>query len=182
MSKLTLITDNLVFYSILSKKVLDCSSIMARYALKILVSYPQCRVRHILTSHNLADFLTREHKIDKNTLLRLPLSAFTIDNQLSRQINQKKEYTFLEMKDFCDNNQHFIHIQPDIMGRKRVSVRKHAPIENKQDRNLLSLTYDNTAGQNYFDTEQECINWVYYIWEKEEWFNSVDSQEFSSPI
>tara|TARA_X000001382_G_scaffold728_1_gene918 strand:- start:563 stop:826 length:264 start_codon:yes stop_codon:yes gene_type:complete len=31
--------------------------------------------------------------------------------------------------------------------------------------------------QNYFDTEQECINWVYYIWEKEEWFNSVDSQE-----
>ena len=31
--------------------------------------------------------------------------------------------------------------------------------------------------QNYFDTEQECINWVYYIWENEEWFNSVDEQE-----
>ena len=26
--------------------------------------------------------------------------------------------------------------------------------------------------QNYFDTEQECINWIYYIWENEEWFNS----------
>ena len=31
--------------------------------------------------------------------------------------------------------------------------------------------------QNYFDTEQECINWVYYIWENEEWFNSVNEQE-----
>ena len=31
--------------------------------------------------------------------------------------------------------------------------------------------------QNYFDTEQECINWIYYIWSKEDWFNSVNSQE-----
>ena len=31
--------------------------------------------------------------------------------------------------------------------------------------------------QNYFDTEQECINWIYYIWENEEWFNSQNSQE-----
>ena len=31
--------------------------------------------------------------------------------------------------------------------------------------------------QNYFDTEQKCINWVYYIWEKEDWFNSANSQE-----
>ena len=22
--------------------------------------------------------------------------------------------------------------------------------------------------QNYFDTEQECINWIYYIWENED--------------
>ena len=31
--------------------------------------------------------------------------------------------------------------------------------------------------QNYFDTEQECINWIYYIWENEEWFNSQNSQK-----
>ena len=31
--------------------------------------------------------------------------------------------------------------------------------------------------QNYYETEQECINWIYYVWEKEEWFNSVNSQE-----
>ena len=31
--------------------------------------------------------------------------------------------------------------------------------------------------QNYFEHANEANDWVYYIWEKEEWFNSVDSQE-----
>ena len=31
--------------------------------------------------------------------------------------------------------------------------------------------------QNYFETASEANDWIYYIWEKEEWFNSVDSQE-----
>jgi hypothetical protein len=31
--------------------------------------------------------------------------------------------------------------------------------------------------QNYFEFAHEANDWVYYIWEKEEWFNSVDSQE-----
>ena len=31
--------------------------------------------------------------------------------------------------------------------------------------------------QNYFETASESNDWVYYIWEKEEWFNSVNSQE-----
>ena len=31
--------------------------------------------------------------------------------------------------------------------------------------------------QNYFEKSDEANDWVYYIWEKEEWFNSVNSQE-----
>ena len=31
--------------------------------------------------------------------------------------------------------------------------------------------------QNYFDTASKANDWVYYIWEKEDWFNSVNSQE-----
>ena len=31
--------------------------------------------------------------------------------------------------------------------------------------------------QNYFEHAHEASEWVYYIWEKEDWFNSVDSQE-----
>jgi len=30
---------------------------------------------------------------------------------------------------------------------------------------------------NYFKTASEANDWVYYIWDQEEWFNSVDSQE-----
>ena len=31
--------------------------------------------------------------------------------------------------------------------------------------------------QNYFECASDANDWVYYIWEKEEWFNSVNSQE-----
>ena len=31
--------------------------------------------------------------------------------------------------------------------------------------------------QNYFEHAHDANDWVYYIWEKEDWFNSVDSQE-----
>ena len=31
--------------------------------------------------------------------------------------------------------------------------------------------------QNYFETAYEANEWIYYVWEKEDWFNSVDSQE-----
>jgi len=31
--------------------------------------------------------------------------------------------------------------------------------------------------QNYFETASEANDWVYYIWSKEDWFNSVNSQE-----
>ena len=30
---------------------------------------------------------------------------------------------------------------------------------------------------NYFETASEANEWIYYIWEKEEWFNSSNSQE-----
>ena len=31
--------------------------------------------------------------------------------------------------------------------------------------------------QNYFEHANDANEWVYYIWEKEDWFNSVNSQE-----
>jgi hypothetical protein len=31
--------------------------------------------------------------------------------------------------------------------------------------------------QNYFETASEANEWIYHVWEKEDWFNSVDSQE-----
>ena len=31
--------------------------------------------------------------------------------------------------------------------------------------------------QNYFESAHEANEWIYYVWEKEDWFNSQDSQE-----
>ena len=34
--------------------------------------------------------------------------------------------------------------------------------------------------QNYFEHAHEANDWIYYIWEKEDWFNSTNSQELLS--
>ena len=31
--------------------------------------------------------------------------------------------------------------------------------------------------QNWFETADQANEWIYYVWEKEDWFNSVNSQE-----
>ena len=31
--------------------------------------------------------------------------------------------------------------------------------------------------QNYFETSNEAHGWIMFVWSKEDWFNSVDSQE-----
>ena len=31
--------------------------------------------------------------------------------------------------------------------------------------------------QNYFEHAYEANDWIYFIWEKEDWFNSVDREE-----
>ena len=31
--------------------------------------------------------------------------------------------------------------------------------------------------QNYFERAHEANDWIYYVWEKEDWCNSVDSHE-----
>jgi len=34
--------------------------------------------------------------------------------------------------------------------------------------------------QNYFEHAHECNEWIYYIWENEEWLNRVDSDSLNS--
>tara|TARA_R100001369_G_C3206078_1_gene146911 strand:+ start:272 stop:511 length:240 start_codon:yes stop_codon:yes gene_type:complete len=31
--------------------------------------------------------------------------------------------------------------------------------------------------QNWFETAYKANEWIYYVWEKEEWFNSTNSQD-----
>jgi len=30
---------------------------------------------------------------------------------------------------------------------------------------------------NYFETANEANDWIYHVWDKEDWFNSANSQE-----
>ena len=57
-------------------------------------------------------------------------------------------------------------------------MRDYKITRNKREWYLAKVTdsYGNEY-ENYFETAYKANEWIYYIWEKEEWFNSVNSQE-----
>ena len=52
-------------------------------------------------------------------------------------------------------------------------------ISKKPNEMWRATCYDsyNKYSENYFETEEQANEWIYWRWENEEWFNSVDSQE-----
>ena len=41
---------------------------------------------------------------------------------------------------------------------------------------IVTDSYGNKY-ENFFEHANEANDWIYYIWEKEEWFNSANSKE-----
>ena len=41
---------------------------------------------------------------------------------------------------------------------------------------IVTDSYGNKY-ENFFEHAHEANDWIYYIWDKEEWFNSANSQE-----
>ena len=61
---------------------------------------------------------------------------------------------------------------------KKINMRDFSITRNKGEWYNTQVTdsYGNKY-QNYFEFAHEANNWIYYIWEKEDWFNSTNSQE-----
>ena len=64
------------------------------------------------------------------------------------------------------------------MVKQNINMRDFKITRNKGEWYHAKVTdsYGNKY-DNYFEFAHEANDWIYYIWEKEEWFNSVDSQE-----
>ena len=58
------------------------------------------------------------------------------------------------------------------------SMRDYSITRNKGEWYNAKVTdsYGNSY-QNWFEHAHEANDWIYYVWSKEDWFNSVDSQE-----
>jgi len=41
---------------------------------------------------------------------------------------------------------------------------------------IVTDSYGNVY-QNYYETAEQANDWVYYVWDNEDWFNSANSQE-----
>ena len=52
-------------------------------------------------------------------------------------------------------------------------------ISKKPNEMWRATCYDsyNKYSENYFETEKQANEWIYWRWENGEWFNSVDSQD-----
>ncbi len=61
---------------------------------------------------------------------------------------------------------------------KQINMRDYSITRKKGEWYNAKVTdsYGNKY-QNYFETASEANDWIYYVWSKEEWFNSVNSQE-----
>jgi hypothetical protein len=61
---------------------------------------------------------------------------------------------------------------------KNIKNRSYS-ISKKPNEMWRATCYDsyNKYSENYFETEDKANEWIYWRWENEEWFNSVDSQD-----
>ena len=64
------------------------------------------------------------------------------------------------------------------MVQQTINMRDYKITRNKGELYNVQVTdsYGNKY-QNYFDTAHKANEWVYYVWDNEEWFNSTNSQE-----
>ena len=61
---------------------------------------------------------------------------------------------------------------------KQINMRNFKITKNKDEWYYAVVTdsYGNKY-DNHFEHAHEANNWIYYIWDKEEWFNSTNSQD-----
>ena len=61
---------------------------------------------------------------------------------------------------------------------KNIKNRSYS-ISKKPGKLWRATCYDSYGkySKNYFETEDEANKWIYWRWDNEEWFNSVDSQD-----
>ena len=59
-----------------------------------------------------------------------------------------------------------------IMARNYSITRKEGELYDARVVDSYGKVY-----QNYFECASKANDWIYYIWRKEEWFNSANSQE-----
>jgi len=61
---------------------------------------------------------------------------------------------------------------------EKINMRDYKITRNKGEWYNAEVTdsYGNKY-QNWFETAYKANEWIYYVWEKEEWFNSANSQD-----
>ena len=120
-SEVLLITDSKPLFHMFSKPVIQNSAKLMRWSLKMASDYGLITFRFIKSSHNLADFLTRDYKMSKTDLKRIPIKDFQVGN-IDANLDHNKEYTINEFQTFVNNNQHHLQYKPSQQTIRTMSI------------------------------------------------------------
>ena len=101
------LTDSKALFLLFSNPVSKSVSKLARWGMKLHLTYPNLKFRFISTHHNLADYLSRNYQATKQDIKRLPLQNYHVSD-LSDYIDPMREFTIPEWKDFVRDHEHLL--------------------------------------------------------------------------
>ncbi len=116
------LTDSKALFLLFSNPVSKSVSKLARWGMKLHLTYPNLKFRFISTHDNFADYLTRDYCATKHDLKRLALHNFHLSD-LSPHIDPLREFTIPEWQTFVREHEHLLrYLDPSSTTLKQISM------------------------------------------------------------
>ncbi|HCK04585.1 MAG TPA: hypothetical protein DHV86_07505 [Methylophilaceae bacterium] len=111
-----LLTDSQALFYLFNSINLASNKKITRWNFQIIELLPQLVIKHVVSCEQLADFLTRQYKVDDPPIKKLQLLRFKDEdyNNLVPDIT----FTFEEWEDFVNKHKDFIFTSQDIENNK----------------------------------------------------------------
>ncbi len=124
-SECLLLTDSQALFYLFNSTNLQSNKKMSRWNFQIIESYPQLEIKHCISAEQLADFLTRQYKVDNPPIKKLKLNRFK--NEIYNDIIPDITFNLKEWKEFVDLHSDFIFSTLDLKTMDKVNLVQSTP-------------------------------------------------------
>ena len=122
LSQLTVLTDSRAFFCLFARRVQKHHVVIQRYCDRMRQSFPQIKLKFLISEKNIADFLSRQHTISTKDYKRIPLKYFQVSKHIVQTIDEEHEYTLAEWENFVGNNENLLTTNEPNPEKKKLSV------------------------------------------------------------
>ena len=124
-SECLLLTDSQALFYLFNSTNLQSNKKMSRWNFQIIESYPQLQIKHCISAEQLADFLTRQYKVDNPPIKKLKLNRFK--NDIYDEMIPDITFSLNEWKEFVDQHSGFIFSTLDLKETEKINLIQTAP-------------------------------------------------------